>query len=725
MTNIVEITVKAKDETKTMLSGIKGGFEQAFAGIGKLAKVAGADLVSSLIGPAGVAAAGLAAEFAGAGAALGAFGAAVKPQVSAISDLVSASDAYDKAVQKSGASSTAAKSALQLYNEQLKSMPPATAETATAFLNLRETFKKWSDSLAGTTMPIFTRGINVLTGIIPKLTPLVKVGASALSDFMGSIEKGAKGGGVDAFIKEMTRIAADTLPHLLNSLKNIGVGIGGLVMAFLPFTSGNMSRSIETLTARFAAWGQSMRSSQAFKDFIENSQGKLPGVITMLGNLLKTLMAVAAALAPFTGVTLLVAESLAKLVAAIPQGVMDWLAPTIGTIVLAIKAWSVVQGVLNIVLAANPIGIVVLALAGLVGALILAYKKSETFRTIVNGVWESISDAVDTAWNGVIKKALHEMQDFFKGDLKKSIDDIAKSFDGLGQKAFEAGQKILGIKTSFDGTKDGGNGVIKWARKNWEPIIGGLLAGPVGLAAGMIAKDWGKITQSFSKGGSWIASNWRKLWNGLVDVAEKELNVVSSIVLLGIRNVGTFLLRPFPALNAMWQRAWARLASVVASTNDRIVNIIRQLPGRISRVGSTAFNGIVAGARWAYNQVVNILSGLIGWVSNIGSWIRNKIGSALGGLPGFAHGGIVGAAGGGPRSGLIMVGEQGRELIQVAPGSKVIPHGQTESMMSQGGGGVQKIQLEWVGGNAGDGFIEWLRNGIRIRGGDTQAVLGS
>ena len=94
-----------------------------------------------------------------------------------------------------------------------------------------------------------------------------------------------------------------------------------------------------------------------------------------------------------------------------------------------------------------------------------------------------------------------------------------------------------------------------------------------------------------------------------------------------------------------------------------------------------------------------------------------------------ATGGIIGgAATGGARGGLSWVGEQGPELVRLPTGSMVYPSGQSMGMAAQAaansGGGV--VQLEWVGGNAGDEFMRWLRKNIRITGGgDVQRALGT
>lgn len=65
---------------------------------------------------------------------------------------------------------------------------------------------------------------------------------------------------------------------------------------------------------------------------------------------------------------------------------------------VATLAWTGVQWLLNAALTANPIGLVVVAVAALVAGVILAYKNSETFRRIVAAAWSGIKAAVAAAW---------------------------------------------------------------------------------------------------------------------------------------------------------------------------------------------------------------------------------------------------------------------------------------------------------------------------------------
>ena len=61
------------------------------------------------------------------------------------------------------------------------------------------------------------------------------------------------------------------------------------------------------------------------------------------------------------------------------------------------KGLALAQAALNTVMTANPIGLVVSALAALTAGLITAYNTSETFRNIVNGAFQSVASIAQSA----------------------------------------------------------------------------------------------------------------------------------------------------------------------------------------------------------------------------------------------------------------------------------------------------------------------------------------
>jgi hypothetical protein len=73
-----------------------------------------------------------------------------------------------------------------------------------------------------------------------------------------------------------------------------------------------------------------------------------------------------------------------------------------------------VQMAFNFVMAANPITLVVIALAALVAAFVVAYKTSETFRNFIDGLFDAIKTGV-TASVDFLKGYLNTVLGFYKG----------------------------------------------------------------------------------------------------------------------------------------------------------------------------------------------------------------------------------------------------------------------------------------------------------------------
>nr|WP_230414974.1 phage tail tape measure protein [Micromonospora tarapacensis] len=77
---------------------------------------------------------------------------------------------------------------------------------------------------------------------------------------------------------------------------------------------------------------------------------------------------------------------------------------------VATKTWAAAQWLLNAAMSANPVGLVVLAIVALVAGLVIAYKKSETFRNIVDGAMRAVGAAGLWLWNNALKPAFEHMK---------------------------------------------------------------------------------------------------------------------------------------------------------------------------------------------------------------------------------------------------------------------------------------------------------------------------
>ncbi len=333
----------------------------------------------TLFGPAAGAAsnaavagvAGLTAAFSSAGIAVGAFGAAAAPQIKLMNQHAKAAkkvaDAQEAAANKQQVadrlaaegsllagkaqeSATSAKlaaiQAANAYTRQTKDLPKGTAQAALAFAKLKTAYTGWATSLSGSTMPVFTKAFDLLRSILPTLSPLVRTASAAFGQFIDRLQAGVDSGGLKRFMASVDQSAKKTLPSLLSAFANIGSGLGGMLKAFGPF-SVQMAGGLERLTARFAAWGRSLGSSQGFQQFLANVQARGPQLLALLSDLVTIVGNIIKAMAPFTGASLAISAALASIVANTPIGVLQVLLVTITGVTVAMRLWVVGAGLVR------------------------------------------------------------------------------------------------------------------------------------------------------------------------------------------------------------------------------------------------------------------------------------------------------------------------------------------------------------------------------------------
>ena len=103
---------------------------------------------------------------------------------------------------------------------------------------------------------------------------------------------------------------------------------------------------------------------------------------------------------------------------------VDWLGPLAAGLAGTIAAFAA----LNVVMAANPIGLIVVAIGALVGGLIWAYQNVEWFRNGVDAAFKVIGDVARWLWNNALAPMLRFLVTWF-GYV---MDNVANLLDALG-----------------------------------------------------------------------------------------------------------------------------------------------------------------------------------------------------------------------------------------------------------------------------------------------------
>jgi phage-related protein len=117
---------------------------------------------------------------------------------------------------------------------------------------------------------------------------------------------------------------------------------------------------------------------------------------------------------------------------------------------VVMKAYAIIQGIVNIVMSANPVGLIVLAIVGLIAAFAALYASSEGFRDAVGGLFSALGAAFDFVI-GLIRTIIGFFWNGPMGIIIKAIAGLA-GIDLSGVDNFINGGTAPGTAPSGTGT---------------------------------------------------------------------------------------------------------------------------------------------------------------------------------------------------------------------------------------------------------------------------------
>ncbi|MEU1478881.1 hypothetical protein [Streptomyces sp. NPDC005760] len=224
------------DNTTRNLAGMQRDTEAGGKALEELKKTA------LLLAPAAIPAAAslvpLAASAGTVAVATAAMTAAIVPQISALGEASDAEKKYEEAVAKSGARSDEAIKAHTAYVQAVAKLPPETRKAAVSLGLLKDSYKAWSDALAGDTMAPVTKGLQLANALLPKTTGLVKATSAEADRFVTIIGGEMASPGLDALNSKFTTFAQRTLRSMNDELVHLlrtseGGQIGGTTREFM------------------------------------------------------------------------------------------------------------------------------------------------------------------------------------------------------------------------------------------------------------------------------------------------------------------------------------------------------------------------------------------------------------------------------------------------------------------------------------------------------------
>ena len=383
--------------------------------------------------------------------------------------------------------------------------------------------------------------------------------------------------------------------------------------------------------------------------------GWIQGLVNWLNGLdegtkkvIVTVALVAAALGPVLIVVGKVVGAVGTILTVVPKiagavsGVIGFVS---GTVIPAISA----------VVAA--IGWVPIAIAAVIGVVVLLYNKCEWFRDAVNAVWAQVRDFFVSAWEVIcsfftetIPAAWESLVSFFQGipawwsGLWQSVGDFFNNvWTGMMENPVLSGivDMIRSLWENLSAALQGiWQGIQTAASGAWE-LIKNVILGPVLLLIDLVTGNFTKLKEdalhiwtNIQQAASTIWSGIQQivgsavqglvnhvsillsglrdfmgnLWSAVSSAAASAWNGLKNLVVSTASNLKQSAVEAFRAMVSGIGSALSSLGSVVQDGFQSAISFITSLPGRALQWGMDFINGIAEGVRRAVGNVVGAVS---------------------------------------------------------------------------------------------------------------------
>lgn len=319
--------------------------------------------------------------------------------------------------------------------------------------------KEMQKGFAGLSAEERVKAINTIFGSDAQRAAniLIDEGAKGLTGYITATKKqGAAQKMADAAMSG----TKGAIESMMGSLETAALRLG---VAMAPAVH-SVAEKVSWLADGFTDLSPSMQTGVAVAGLMLAALGPL---LMIFGPMITTLAALRTAhLAHTAAVAAGTATTLTSKIVTAGQAVAS------GAAAVATGVWTAAQWLLNAALTANPIGLVVVAIAALVGGLIIAYKKSETFRKVVDGALGAVKDAAVAVKNWFAESFVPFWTDTLPG--------------------------------AFAATRD-------WVKDKWHTVKG-FVTDPILAAKTRVGELWDDITGKFTAAKDWVLTTFAPLW---------------------------------------------------------------------------------------------------------------------------------------------------------------------------------------------------------------------
>lgn len=308
----------------------------------------------------------------------------------------------------------------------------------------------------------------------------------------------------------------------------------------------------------------------------------------------------------------------------------------------SIKTATTALGGLGAVLKMGAFGILAVAIAAAVAALIWFFTQTKTGREL----WANFVNFLTTVWQGLVgiaQTVWTSIVNFFStavSTIENVWSTIGTFFSTLWTGIVSAAQSIWNgivttvttvvqaIQTAWQGVTAFfsalWSGIVSMAQASWTAITGGIMA-VVGPFIPILQGLWTGLSTALST-----------IWNGIVSVATGIWNMIKAVIMGPILIVIDLLTGNWKQLGSDLQLIWNSIVSAAKSIWNGLVQIFSGIWNAIKAAASAMWQGFTTMLSGLWNGAVNaaksIWNALTGFFSGLWNGIKSAATSLWNGL---------------------------------------------------------------------------------------------
>ena len=286
---------------------------------------------------------------------------------------------------------------------------------------------------------------------------------------------------------------------------------------------------------------------------------------------------------------------------------------------IAQYAVATAQGVLNAVMAANPIGLIILGITALVAGFMYLWKNCEGFRKFWINLWEGIKKAWNsfkenwTAGIAVIKETIANIKagfEQFVENIKSGFEAIIEFFTELKEN-WQAGWES--IKETLSEVWNTIIETVTSAITTVKTVIENVF----NAVKDKITEIWNAISTVISTVVTAIKDKITAIWTGISNVITNVVNAISSTISSVFNGVKSFV-------SSVWNGIKNTISNAINGAKNTVSNVVDGIKSKVTGVFDTI-----------KNTVTNIWNGIKNTISNTIEGARDKVKAAIEKIKGF------------------------------------------------------------------------------------------